>query len=63
MLRFIKQNGKQHWEDDGRVPYQDREIMDSNNADFIYDQMRSRKTFNPRGWLQFTEALRDECSK
>ena len=28
---------------------QDREITDSNIADLINDQIRSRKTFNPRG--------------
>ena len=39
--------------------YQDREITDSNIADLINDQMRSRKTFNPRGWLPFTETLKE----
>ena len=39
--------------------YQDREITDSNIADLINDQMRSRETFNPRGWLPFTEALKE----
>ena len=32
---------------------------DSNIADLINDQMRSRKTFNPRGWLSFTEAVKE----
>ena len=41
------------------MSYQDREITDSNIADLIKDQMRNRKTFNPRGWLPFTEALKD----
>ena len=59
MLRFLRQSGKLHWKDDGRVLYQDREITDSNIADLINDQMRSRKTFNPRGWLPFTEALKE----
>ena len=59
MLRFLRQSGKIHWKDDGRVSYQDREITDSNIADLINDQMRSRKTFNPRGWLPFTEALKE----
>ena len=31
----------------------------SNIADLINNQMRSRKTFNPRGWLPFTEALKE----
>ena len=43
---------------DGRVLYQDRKITDSNIADLINDQMRSRKTSNPRGWLPFTGALK-----
>ena len=34
MLRFLRQSGKLHWKDDGRVMYQDREITDSNIADF-----------------------------
>ena len=59
MLRFLRQSGKLHWKDDGRVLYQDREITDSNIADLINDQMRSRKTFNPRGWLPFTEVLKE----
>ena len=59
MLRFFRQSGKINWKDDGRVSYQDREITDSNIADLINDQMRSRKTFNPRGWLPFTEALKE----
>ena len=59
MLRFLRQSGKIHWKDDGRVSYQDREITDSNIADLINDQMRSRKTFNPRGWLPFKEALKE----
>ena len=59
MLRFLRQSGKIQWKDDGRVSYQDREITDSNIADLINDQMRSRKTFNPRGWLPFTEALKE----
>ena len=59
MLRFLGQSGKLHWKDDGRVLYQDREITDSNIADLINDQMRSRKTLNPRGWLPFTEALKE----
>ena len=59
MLRFLRQNGRLHWKDDGRLSYQDQEITDSNIADLISDQMRSRKTFNPRGWLQFTETLKE----
>ena len=59
MLRLLGQSGKLHWKDYGRVLYQDREITDINSADFINDQMRSRKTFNPRGWLPFTEALKE----
>ena len=59
MLRFLRQSGKLHWKDDGRVLYQDREITDSNIADLINDQMRSRKTFNRRGWSPFTEALKE----
>ena len=59
MLRFLRQSGKLHRKDDGQVSYQDREITDSNIAALINDQMRSRKTFNPRGWLQFTEALKE----
>ena len=39
------------------MSYQARGNTDSNIADLINDQMRSRKTFNPRGWLPFTEAL------
>ena len=35
-----------------------REITDSNIVDLINYLMRSRKTFNPRGWLPFTEALK-----
>ena len=58
MLRFLRQNGKLHWKVDGRVSHQDQEITDSNIADLINDQMRSRKTFNPQGWLPFTEALK-----
>ena len=59
MLRFLKQSGKLHWKDDGRVSYQDLEITDSNVADLINDQMRRRKNFNPRGWLPLTEALKE----
>ena len=60
MLRFLIQNGNYI----GRrrpsvVSSQYREITDSNIADLINDQMRSRKTFNPRGWLPFTEALKE----
>ena len=51
MLRFLRQSGKLQWKDDCRVSYQDQEITDSNIADLINDQMRSRKTFNTRGWL------------
>ena len=49
---------KPHWKDNGRVLYQDREITDSNIADLINDQVRSRKIFNPPGWLPFTGQLR-----
>ena len=59
MLRFLRQSGKPHWKDDGRVSYQDRKITHSNIADLNNDQMRSRKTINPRGWLQFMEALKE----
>ena len=60
MLCFLRQSGKLHWKDDSRVLYQDRrEIPDSNIADLINDQMRSGKTFNPRGRLPFTEALKE----
>ena len=41
------------------MSYQVREITDSNIADLINDQMRSRKTFNHRGCLPFTEALKE----
>ena len=41
------------------MSYQDREIMDSNIADLSNDQMRSRKTFKPRGWFPFREALNE----
>ena len=41
------------------MSYQDRENTDSNIADLINDQMRSRKTFNNRGWLPFTDALKE----
>ena len=30
ILRFLRQNGKLHWKDNGRVSYQDRKITDSN---------------------------------
>ena len=59
MLRFLRQSGKLHWKDDGRVSYHDGKITDSNIADLINDQMRSRKSFNPRGWLQFTDSLKE----
>ena len=59
MLRFLRQRGKLCWQYDGRVSYQDGEITDSNIADLINDQIRSRNTFNPRGWLQFTAALKE----
>ena len=59
MLRFHRQSRKLHWIDYGRVLYQVREITDSNIADLINDEMTSRNTFNPRGWLPFTEALKE----
>ena len=59
MLRILRQNGKLHWKDDDRVSYQDWEITDSNIEDLINGQIRSIKTFNPRGWLPFTEALKE----
>ena len=55
MLRFLRQSGKLHWKDDGRVSYQDREITDNSIADLINDRMRNRNTFNPRESLPFTE--------
>ena len=59
MLRFLRQSRKPHWKDDDQVWYQARKITNSNIADLINDQMRSRKTVNPRVWLQFTEALKE----
>ena len=41
------------------MSFQDREITDSDIADFIDDQMRSRNMFNPRGWLLFMETLKE----
>ena len=55
---FPRTKRELHWKDDGRVLYQDWEIMDSNIADLINYQMRSITTFNSRGWLPFTEALK-----
>ena len=59
MLRFLRQSGNIYWKDNGRVSYQDREFTDSNIADLINDQMRSKKTFSPQEWLPFTEALKE----
>ena len=59
MLRILRPSGKKHLKYDGRVSYQDREITDSNIADLINDQMRSRKIFNTRGWLPFTVPLKE----
>ena len=41
------------------MSYQGQEITDSNIADLMNDEMRSRKTFYPRGWLPFTETLKE----
>ena len=41
------------------MSYQERDITDSNIADLINDQMRSRKTLNPRRYLPFTETLEE----
>ena len=45
--------------DDDKCRIKIRKITDSNISDLLNDQIRSRKTFNPRGWLQFTETLKE----
>ena len=59
MLRVLRQNGELHWKDDGYMSYHDRVITDRKITYLVYDQMRSIKTFNPRGWLPFTESFKE----
>ena len=55
MLRFLRQSGKHI----GKTTAESRIKIGKSRTDVINDQMSSRKTFNPREWLPFTEALKN----
>ena len=57
LLRFIKNDDKIKWNDNGIVTYNGRTLNNSNIIDLVNDVVRPRKRSQPNRWQEFAQAL------
>ncbi len=60
LLNRIKASGgTMSWNAQGELLVKGQPVVGSNILDLVNDVLRKRQHFNPRGWEQFAQALRD----
>ena len=58
-MNKIKQNDNMGWNDQGNLTIKGQEVPNTNIIDLVRDVLQKRKTFEPRGWQQFANAIHE----